>query len=42
MGIKTKELLLTARRANYLPKWASLPCADWPILAKEEKYMCSS
>ena len=22
MGIKTKELLLTARRANYLPKWA--------------------
>ena len=20
-----------ARRANYLPKWASLPCADWPI-----------
>ena len=38
----TKELLLTVRRANYLPKWASLPYADWPILYEEDNCMCSS
>ena len=36
------EAILFARRANYLPKWASLPCADWPILSKEENYMYDS
>ena len=26
------EFLLKARRASYLPKWVSLPWADWPVL----------
>ena len=27
---------------KHLPKWASLPCADWPILSKEGNCMCGS
>ena len=36
------DFTFTAGRANYLPKWARLPCVDWPILYKGENCMCSS